>query len=105
MTTWHHYRRSYGTITAHCGGPIGPGEVLYRIKPTNVLHKPISRSYRSWLYDNIMAGVEVNQELYIICNYAYVGCNVHLVGHNAATIAKAATWLLNEPAPHRMTVV
>lgn len=90
------YRRTYGTIAAYTGQTLTPADALYEVKRTSPLHRGIFEGYKKWLWQQMQTDAAVLAELFEIANLAYCGCNTYIRGNNAAAIAAAATYELQQ---------
>lgn len=92
------YRRTYGTITAYTGQTVTPADALFEVKRASPLHRLLFEGYKKWLWQQMQTDAVVLAELFEIANLAYCGCNTYVKGNNAAAIAAAATYELQQAA-------
>jgi len=97
------YKRNYGDIVVYDGGNLSPANALIEIGSDLRIHQPESPHFKVWLWRQMQVDADLLAELYEIVNLAYIGVNVHITGNNAAAIAAAAMYEL-EQATTRTTL-
>lgn len=86
-------KRTFGKLIE--GNKKDEGHYHYEIKPGTPLHRLVSPTYKTWLWQQMQAGnVDIIRALHEVFNGAWVGCDVYVFGPNASGVIAAAGYLM-----------